>query len=541
MTARMASRRPDEPDIRIQPTSFPWRSIQRASVSRHGMVSTAHHRATDIGVRVLEEGGNAMDAAVACAFALGVCEPAASGLGGQTMMLIYHAPSRRKIALDGSSRAPYAVVPGSLRRVEMRRGYRASTVPSTPAVLAYALENYGTRKLDAILAPVIELAEKGYKVSPLQRALTRRERRYLKRTSAARFFLVEERKSPPVGHKLCQPVLAETLRRIAQHGVEDFYAGSIARAIVADMSSNEGLIKAEDMAQIPWPIERRPLSGRLASARIFTMPPPGAGRTLIEMLNIVSEMKPREYDPDTPRGATILARIIRRTFLDRKDRPFDPNFYPQIDERRMLDLDYAKRVARQVRKHVPIKGETTHLSVMDRDGSVVALTQSIESVFGACVAHPELGFLYNNYMSAFEYRDISHPYYLRPGAVPWASVAPTIVMHGRRPWLAIGSPGSERITPSIFQVLIRLEKGYSLYEAIEAPRLHCSLDGTVSIESSRMHPDIPNALSEAGYDVNERDPYAFYMGCVQAVMRDGRHYHGAADPRRDGAAGGPRK
>jgi gamma-glutamyltranspeptidase/glutathione hydrolase len=245
-------------------------------------------------------------------------------------------------------------------------------------------------------------------------------------------------------------------------------------------------------------------------------------------------MKPREYDPDTPRGATILAAIIRQAFLDRKDRPFDPSFYQQVDERHMLDLEYAKRVARETRKRVPLRGETTHLSVMDREGSVVALTQSIESVYGSCVAHPELGFLYNNYMSAFEHKDMSHPHHMRPGAAPWASVAPTIV-------LAIGSPGSERITPSILQVLIRLVKGYSLYEAVEAPRLHCSLQGTVSIESGRMHPDVPDALEKAGYKVTVRDPYAFYMGCVQAVMREGSHFHGAADPRRDGAAGGPRK
>jgi gamma-glutamyltranspeptidase/glutathione hydrolase len=505
------------------------------------MVATAHHRATDIGAQVLEEGGNAIDAAVACAFALGVCEPAASGLGGQTMMIVYHADSRRKIALDGSSRAPYAAAPGSLSHAEMRRGYAASTVPSTPAVLAYALENFGTRDLGSILTPIIELAENGYKVSPLQRALTRRERPYLKKTSAARFFLIEERKSPPVGYRLKQPALAETLRRIARRGVEDFYSGSIAHAIVSDMKKNGGLIKAEDLAQIPWPIERRPITGRFGAARVFTMPPPGAGRTLIEMLNIISYLKPHEYDPDTPRGATILAGIIQQAFLDRKDRPYDPSFYPQVDERRMLDPEYAKRVARKVRKQAPLHGETTHLSVMDREGNVVTLTQSIESVYGSCVVHPELGFLYNNYMSAFEYKDISHPYCMRPGAVPWASVAPTIVFHGRRPWLAIGSPGSDRITPSILQVLIRLANNYSLYEAIEAPRLNCLLNGTVSIEGARMHPGVAAGLEQAGYRVKVRDPYAFYMGCVQAVMREGRQFHGVADPRRDGAAGGPRK
>lgn len=536
---RPARRAVDADDVRIQPTSFPWRSLQRASVSRLGMVSTAHHRATDVGVRILTQGGNAVDAAVACAFALGVCEPWASGIGGQTMALMYQAASRRKIALDGSSRAPYAVTPGFYSRSQLRRGYIATTVPSTPAVLGYMLKNFGSLDLATVVAPAIKLAENGYRVSPLQRALTRRERRHLKGTSAARFFLVEGRKSPPVGHRLCQPELAETFRRIVKDGVEAFYQGSIARSIVEDVAANGGLLSKEDLAQIPWPIERRPISGRFGTSRLFTMPPPGAGRTLVEMLNIISHLRPREYDPETPEGAAILAGIVRQAFLDRRDRPFEPNFYTQVDERRMLDPEYAKRVARRARKQATLSGETTHLSVMDAQGNVVALTQSIESVFGSCVAHGELGFLYNNYLSAFELQDISHPYYLRPGAVPWASVAPTIVFRGRRPWLAIGSPGSDRITPSILQVLIRLAGGYSLYEAVEAPRLHCSLDGQVSVESARMHPGVPGALEKAGYEVKKRDPYAFYLGCVQAVSREDDRFHGAADPRRDGAAGGP--
>ncbi|UCG51051.1 MAG: gamma-glutamyltransferase family protein [Candidatus Latescibacterota bacterium] len=505
------------------------------------MIATAHHRATEIGIEILERGGNAIDAAVASAFALGVCEPAASGLGGQTMMLIFHAPTRKKIALDGSSRAPYRAVPNSLAREDVRRGYTATTVPSTPAVLDYALRTYGTLSLKRVLAPAIELAEDGYEVTPLHRTLTMRERKYLKLTNAAKFFLTDMKKSPPVGYRLRQPILAETFRRLGRKGVKDFYTGAMATSIHRDMVRNGGLIRKDDLAQIPWPIERRPLAGRLGPARLFTMPPPGAGRTLIEMLNILSHFQPHQYDPDTAKGAVCFAEVNRRAFLDRRDRPFDPNFYPQVEERKMLDIDYAKRVARQTRNRIRSHGETTHLSVMDRDGNAVALTQSIENVFGACVVNEELGFLYNNYMYAFEYSDYSHPYFMRPGAVPWASVAPTIVFHGRQPWLVIGSPGSERITPSITQVLIRLLKGYSLYEAIEAPRLHCSLDGRVSLEADRFGPRTIPALQRLGFDIDERESYSFYLGCVQAVQRNGKLFHGAADPRRDGAAGGPRK
>jgi gamma-glutamyltranspeptidase/glutathione hydrolase len=243
---------------------------------------------------------------------------------------------------------------------------------------------------------------------------------------------------------------------------------------------------------------------------------------------------------ETPRGAVALAEIIRRAFLDRQDRPFDPNYFAQISGKRMLKPEYAALVARQVVKRVRSHGETTHASVMDRDGNVVALTQSIERVYGSCCAAAELGFLYNDYMSAFEYEDISHPYYLRPNAVPWASVAPTIVFRGRKPWLSIGSPGSERITPSILQVLVRLQYLTPL-AAVDAPRLYCSLNGKVSLEASRMRDDIPRTLEHHGFEVDRRDAYSFFMGCVQMVLREKDEFIGVADPRRDGSAGGPTK
>lgn len=516
------------------------RRTRRLSTSRHGMIATAHPDATAAGVSVLEAGGNAVDAAVAAAFALGVCEPAASGLGGQTMMLLRSAEQKRTIALDGSSRAPNRAVPGKVGKKERLRGHRATTVPSTPATLEYVRSRYGTLPLDSVLAPAIRIAEEGYEVSELQSDLTKRVFKLLRNGPAGPLFLKGGIKSYRKGEVLKQPVLARTLNRLAKNGVEDFYTGGIARLIHEDMIANGGLIRDDDLAQIPWPLERRPLSCRFGNLRVRTFPPPAAGRTLVQMLNILSHFDPKRRDPDTPRGGLLLARVIRRAFLDRDDRPFDPDFYPQVEEKRMVSRDYAERVARRLKRRTSLKGETTHLSVMDRWGNVVALTQSIERVYGSCVASPELGFLYNDYMSAFEHEDITHPYHLRPNAVPWASVAPTIVWKSGRPWLAIGSPGSERITPSILQVLLRLER-QSLYDAVEAPRLHCSLDGVVSLEASRVRDDVIEALEGYGYEIDERDSYSFYLGCVQAVMRERGTFVGVADPRRDGSAGGPRK
>ena len=525
----------------IEPTKVKIPQPQRISVSKFGMVSTAHYLATKIGVQILENGGNAFDAAAASAFALGVCEPQSSGLGGQTMMLLFLADEKSTLALDGSSHAPNRALNEDFQEKAMRRlGYSASTVPSTPAVLSYVLKRYGTFSLERILAPSIELAESGYPITELQRKLQIRELKNFKKGNASQIFLKDGNKPFPVGHKFSQPALAKTLRRMAKAGIEDFYTGQITQTIHKDMQNHNGLIHKEDLANIPNPIEREPVRGHLGKMTVYTMPPPGAGRTLIEMINLIKRSPKVLRNPDTPEGALLLTEIIRRAQLDRRDRPFDPNFYPQILDRRMLSADYAKLVSQQIRSRIKTGGETTHISIMDRSGNVVALTQSIERVYGSKTLTPSLGFLYNNYMSAFDYEDITHPYYMRPNGVPWASVLPTIIMRNNIPWLAIGSPGSERITSAIFQVLLRLDF-QSPFDAVAAPRLHCSFDGKVSLEAAYMRDDIPKILSSRGFRIDIREPMSFYLGCIQMVLKEGSEFIGVADPRRDGAAAGPKE
>jgi gamma-glutamyltranspeptidase/glutathione hydrolase len=555
---RRWTRKPEHGDL-LDPGDRRVVYPQRVGVSARGMVATQHYHATEAGAAMLAAGGNAVDAAVAAAFALGVVEPAACGLGGQTMLLLHLAEDGRKFCLDGATRAPNRTPPGGLKRSAHLRGHRATTVPSTPAVLAYALKHYGSKRLDEVLAPAIELAEQGYRISPLQHYLTRRELRHLRNHSAGALMLKSGRTPYPIGAVFQQPVLAKTLLRLAEAGVEDFYQGEIARAIHADMLANDGLLRDDDLARIPWPTERRPLATHFGPMRVFTFPPPGAGRTLIEALNLLAQFPEAARDPDSPRGALLLAHVIRKANLDRADRPEDPVLFAQELDlgEDITHLDYAKRVARRIKgrllrnvsprarapTHAPNtgahSGETTHLSAMDAAGNVVALTQSIERVYGSLSASPELGFIYNNYMSAFEYQDISHPYFLRPNAVPWASVAPTIVFRGQRPWLAVGSPGSERIVSAILQVLLRLERGATPFEAVESPRLHCSVEGKVSLEATRMRDDIPRLLAQHGFAIDARDPYSFYLGCVQLVLRENGQFLGVADPRRDGSAAGP--
>lgn len=524
----------------IEPVKVKIPQPQRIAVSTKGMVASAHFRATEVGSEILGQGGNAIDAAVATAFALGVCEPQASGLGGQTMMLISLADENRIIAVDGSSRAPNRALNEDFTMKSTRIfGHKATTVPSTPATLGYILEKYGTLPLSEILAPVIALAENGCEITELQRRLQRREIKNFAKGNAGPIFLRDGQRPYSVGHIFTQPILAKTLKRLAEKGIEDFYVGEIADIIHKDMEANGGLIQKDDLAQIPYPIEREPVTGRLGNMMVNTMPPPGAGRTLIEMINILKKFPVKDRNPDTPYGALLLTEIIRRVQLDRRDRPFEPNFYPQVQDQRMLSKEYAKIVAKQVNSRIKGHGETTHLSVMDNASNVVALTQSIERVYGAKVASPELGFLYNNYMSAFEYEDMTHPYYLRPNGVPWASVAPTIISKNKSPWLAIGSPGSDRITSTILQVLIRLNQ-QSPFDAVAAPRLHCTYDGKVSIEAAYMRDDIPDILKSKGFKIDIREPMSFYLGCVQMVLAENNEFIGVADPRRDGSARGPK-
>jgi gamma-glutamyltranspeptidase/glutathione hydrolase len=534
----------------IEPGPKRLTKIQRLAFARHGMVTSAHHRATAVGASILEKGGNATDAAVATAFALGVLEPQASGLGGQTSLLMYQADEKRTIAIDGSSRAPNRLEPGSLRRRERRLGYRATTVPTTVAALGYSLRKYGSMSLQEILDAVIPLAEEGFEWSQLQADLSRREVKVLKKHNAHQVFLREFtrrdgrtklRRPFRAGEVVRQPALARTLRRLVEAGVEDFYQGSIAAEIVQDMDANGGLIQHDDLARIPWPIERKPVVTRFCGLRVHAFPPPGAGGVLIEMLRLIEQFPQRLWDPSRPRGAVLLAEIMRQAALHREDRPFDPSYYEQTTDRRVASEQYPVRVAKTIRKRIRSSGETTHLSVMDREGNVIALTQSIERAFGSGVMTPSLGFLYNNYMMAFEHEDVSHPYYLRPNAVPWGSIVPTIVFKGRSPWLCLGSPGSERIATAVLQVLLRLVTGSDPFEAVAAARLHCSSEGKVSLETARFRDDVPAALLRLGLEVDEREDFSFYLGSVQLAMREKDGFVGVADPRRDGSARGPRK
>jgi gamma-glutamyltranspeptidase/glutathione hydrolase len=516
------------------------------------MIATAFPDATRAGMRMLRKGGNAVDAACAAALALCVCEPQSSGLGGQTMLLI--GLEGKVLAIDGSSRAPSLAHVNAIYRGDRSCGYRAATVPSTLATLWYVNQQYGKLPWKTLLQPAIRIAEDGYKITPLQRNLQEREIESFNNVSSrsGKKYFFDNDRPYSVGAIFSQPELTMLLKRLANKGVEEFYIGDVAKQIDADMRENGGLLRYDDLALIPWPIVRKPLRRKFRNVTVYSMPPPCAGRTLLFTLMMANTISPKYlHDKETDR-ALLLVEIFRKALLERADRPFDPNFYPQVTEKDMLSKKYARQcvidITRDKHIHMPIRetedelsGETTHLSVIDKDGMAVSLTQSIEKVYGGKAAAAGLGFLYNNYMVDFEYKHIGHPFYLRPNAVPWATVAPTLIFHGNKVWMAVGSPGSERIFSSITQFLLHtIDEHQPISEAMFAPRLHCSLGGRMSIEVDRFPHEMVDFFQRKGYRIDKRPNFSFYLGAIHAVLKkqSGPGFQGVADKRRDGVAGG---
>lgn len=249
----------------------------------------------------------------------------------------------------------------------------------------------------------------------------------------------------------------------------------------------------------------------------------------------------------------FLAETFRKGLLNHKERPFDPNIYPQLPhDNKILSLAFARNLSASIRDEIDptlpltelftLNNDTTHLSVMDKEGNAIGITQSIELVYGSKVAARGLGFLYNNYMSSLDTRDPSHPYYLRPNAIPWSSVAPVIAFYNNQPWLVAGSPGSERIFSAMSQFLSHIIDGdQPISEAMMRPRMHCTVGGKLSLEADRFDPAIIDYLGQVGYKIDKREPYSFYLGAIHAVLKSQTtgQFQGVAEIRRDGTAAGP--
>ncbi len=506
-----------------------------------GVVSAATPDAAAAGVEILEAGGNAVDAAVAIAFALGVTEPFGSGLGGQIVLLI-HPPDGEPFVINGSSLAPRGV-PSNATTIDLE-GHKASTVPSTAKVLDLAWRKCGSGRMgwDRLLAPAIRRAEDGYKIGPYQHGVLRRHVDSLKESPMlAELFLRPDGSVPQRDSTFRQPRLAETLRRLAHHGADDFYTGSIAAEIVQDMQSNGGWIAAADLAEFPEPQIVAPLHRDYRGWDVYTLPPPFGGWVVLQALEILERAPEADVRPTSPLHSVWMAEALRVGHRRRQEEPI-----------RNL-LDYEQEVASRFRSKSikrliksfsrPESDETTHFSVVDADGLAVSATASINAFYGALVAHPNLGFPYNDYMRDFVDASPDHPYALAPGAMAYSSMSATIIARDGCPQLVLGSPGSKRIISTVAQVITHWIDGpHDVVKAVAAPRMHVlAEESMLCVEQEQIRPAELADLERRGFRVvlpissqtrNRMNPY---FGGVHAVAWEQGAWRGAADPRRDGA------
>lgn len=539
----IAARPPDAPR---RDASGPREKFARG---RHGMVAASTPYAVAAGARMLEQGGNAADAAAAACFALMVTDPAMTSLGGRTQLVIYLADGA-VAAIDGATESP-AGVPPLAGKDDDRRGYQVVPAPGNPAALEMLVSKYGRLKLAQVMQPAIELAENGFAVTPAIAEIFSAEREKLARNlGAAANFLKPEGSTYAAGEIFKQPRLARTLKEIARRGPAALYRGALGKAMVRDVTANGGYVHESDLRAyqpLPGVVHRANYRGY----EVLTAGRRAWGGTLVEMLHILNHFKIARGEP-TALELEIIARTIAQAIADRPQQVGTLTSKPvgyTLEE--MATPEFGRKRAGLVRKQLsqpaatspaqsnpePIRDghETTHLSVIDAEGNAVALTTSIGPRFGDGLATLDLGFLY-----AHSYRMDGEP---TPRLRDETEQTPTIVLKNGRAVLALGGAGSARIPGAVLQVISNVvDRGWPLERAVAAPRLHCQ-GVNVRIHEG-IAPAILAALRAAGLklEVVKQASHARHVGIVHAVAFDpaSGEFTGAADPAYDGAAAGPR-
>ena len=540
----------------------------RTVVGPRGMVSSPEKLAGTVGLEVLERGGNAVDAAVATAFALAVTFPRAGNLGGGGFLL-YRTPDGRCVALDFRETAPAALTSalfrnakGGIDPMKSLEGGLAVGVPGSVAGLALAHARFGTRPWAELLSPAIELAENGFSVSEVSAKIFADENVRLAADPGARALFTHDGKPLLAGDRLVQKDLAKTLRAIAASGPKAFYEGETADAIVRTIGAVGGVLSRDDLAGYKA-IEREPLVGSYRGHRVVTFPPPSSGGgVLLQMLAMLERFDMAASGAGSSLTLHRLAEVERRAYADRSGVLGDPAFV-DVPVKALLDPAYVARRAATIRddRATPSSkvrpgiagreegGDTLHLSTADARGGAVALTTTLNSWFGAAIVATGTGVLLNNEIDDFALGEgVANQWGLlggsanavRGGKRPLSSMSPTIVEAvpaGPRPYLVLGSRGGATIITSVLQTIVHVvDDGLTLQEAVDFPRVHHQWQpDLLQIEPHGLTEDVAAALRSRGHVLKTRDPIANVVAI--GIDAQGR-YTGAADPREESVAVG---
>ena len=530
----------------------------RTGCGKTGVVSAGRAEASRIGRDILAQGGNAIDAAVAVAFAMGVCEPNANGIGGGGFMMIRDGKTGKCVFLDFRENAPAAASPamytpkepGSNYDVNLANVYggKAVAVPGEVAGLLYALEHYGTMTPKQVISPAADLAREGFVVTPLLNADMEEHAPQLKQYGDGWKIYLQDGEAYPVGSTLRNPDLANTLDKIAEGGKDAFYKGEIADKIIAQVQKDGGVLTHADLEGFTVRV-LEPVRGTYRGYELISSPPPSSGGThVLQILNVLENFDLSALEVNSVEYLHLFSEVFKLCYADRAAYMGDPNFV-QVPLKGLLSKEYAKELAARVdlsRAQPPAPGDpwkhesmsTTHFSIADKEGNLVAVTRTINHFFGSCVVPEGTGFLLNDEMEDFTL-DPNSKNAVAGGKVPLSCMSPTFILKDGKPFAVLGSPGGIRIISSVVQVISKMiDHGMTLEEAVGSPRI--GDDQTdLMIYESRIAPEVIEKLKEMGHPVKAYDDWNRIMGSVNGcvVLPDGT-IEGAADPRRDGLAMG---
>jgi gamma-glutamyltranspeptidase / glutathione hydrolase len=525
------------------------------------VVSTQGRAASDAVARVFSEGGNIIDAAVAASFTIGVERPQSTGIGGGGFMLYREAKTGKIYAIDFRERAPsrarekmYLDEKGKVLTEKSITGIYAAGVPGLVKGLSEIHAKFGRLPWKKLLLPAISLADSGVEVYPhLAEALLDESTELGKNEAAGKIFKKPDGSDFKIGEKIYQPELAGTLRQIAEEGSSVFYHGHLADSI---SSATQGWISKRDLKnyKVRW---LKPVRSKFLNYEIVSMPPPSSGGVhLIQILKILESDPLEKMGFQSVNGLHLIASAMQRAFVDRARYLGDPDWVKVPIKTLISDSHISKLRSTVSLEHataaeklsesievLPEHSETTHFSIMDREGNVVVSTQTINGWFGSKFVVPGTGILLNNEMDDFSAQPGASNLFgavgskansVQPGKTPLSSMTPTIVLENGVPRLALGAPGGTRIITCVAQTILNaLVYHLPLYESVNALRIHQQWKPDVlRIEAPGFGTETESELEKRGWKIEKKDP-----GCaVMAVSREGDVLHGVSEPRDHGKA-----
>lgn len=552
------------------PSSILSQKRQPETISgKNGMVATAHPLASNTALEILKMGGNAVDAAVAAAFVIGVVEPDGSGLGGGGGILIYLNKDKKSVYINYYQRASSQVDKLDYKSKTDNRTVKAILVPGTVAGLTTALENYGTLPLSTIIAPAIKYAEEGFPIDETLAGIILDNVEVLQKYPSTSSIYLPDGFPIMEGDILVQKDMAKTLRIISEKGKDGFYSGEVAGEITNGIISEGGIITLDDFKNYDA-IITDPTIGTYRGYQIISAHEPQSGASIVEALNILEneDLNVLGHYSTNSETLNIMAETFRRVYADRSAFIEDPRFgYVPIDGltskeyalNRFKDISQDTSKLKEYRKTKPgdpvnfgepmdtmkeenkkvleLDGHTTHLSVIDKDGNVVSLTQTLGTFFGS--GFTIAGVLMNNALMNFSFSSKIND--VEPNKRPRSSIAPTIILKEGKPFIAIGSPGASRIIATVVQMIVNLiDFKMTAEEANFAPRFFCQKFDDYLYVESRIPQNIIEDLKKIGHNIQVLGDYDLFFGGAQLITVDPITgiYYGSADPRRGGIAVG---